>query len=214
MHRATPFILLFSIAACSDGSREATAPVFSSDVEISANRSDGPNGRNRFGTRLTGAEEVPPRVTEASGRAVFKLSRDGQTLEWSLTVRELSNVVQAHIHLGARGANGPVVLFLLGAANPPANGNPPTTALAAPGIVARGSLTVEDWATAANLRGPLAGQPLSALIEEIRAGNAYVNVHTNDGLPPNDTGPGDHPGGEVRGQLPAKRHGGHDDDDD
>jgi hypothetical protein len=211
MHRVTPFILLFGIVACSDGSREVTAPVFSSDVEISANRSDGPNGRNRFGTRLSGAEEVPARATEASGRATFKLSRDGETLEWTLTVRELSNVVQAHIHVGAPGANGPVVLFLLGAANPPANGNPPTAALAAPGIVARGSLTVQDWATAANLRGPLAGMSLGALMDEIRAGNAYVNVHTNDGIAPADTGPGDFPGGEIRGQLPAS-HGGHDRD--
>ena len=211
MHRATPLMLLFGFVACADGSRTATAPVFSSDVEISANRSDGPNGRHRFGTRLSGDEEVPPRLTQATGHATFKLSPDGETIEWTLTVEQLSNVVQAHIHLAPKGTNGPVVLFLLGGANPPANGNPPTAALASPGIVARGSLTVTDWATAANLRGPLAGQSLSALMDQIRAGNAYVNVHTNDGLPPNDTGPGDFPGGEVRGQLPASPHGGHDD---
>jgi hypothetical protein len=29
----------------------------------------------------------------------------------------------------------------------------------------------------------------------------YVNVHTNDGVAPTNTGPGDFPGGEVRGQL-------------
>jgi hypothetical protein len=26
-------------------------------------------------------------------------------------------------------------------------------------------------------------------------------VHTNDGVPPTDTGPGDFPGGEIRGQI-------------
>jgi hypothetical protein len=34
------------------------------------------------------------------------------------------------------------------------------------------------------------GQPLSALIDQIEAGNTYVNVHTSA-----------HTGGEIRGQL-------------
>ena len=33
------------------------------------------------------------------------------------------------------------------------------------------------------------------------SGNAYVNVHTNDGVDPPNTGPGDFPGGEIRGQV-------------
>ena len=33
------------------------------------------------------------------------------------------------------------------------------------------------------------------------AGQAYVNVHTNDGMDPPNTGPGDFPGGEVRGDI-------------
>jgi hypothetical protein len=52
-----------------------------------------------------------------------------------------------------------------------------------------------------NLLGQLIGQPLSALIDHINAGNAYVNIHTNDGVAPTDTGPGDFPGGEIRGQI-------------
>ena len=40
-----------------------------------------------------------------------------------------------------------------------------------------------------------------SLVSAIRAGNTYVNVHTSDGEPPADTGPGDFPGGEIRGQL-------------
>jgi hypothetical protein len=35
----------------------------------------------------------------------------------------------------------------------------------------------------------------------MRSGNAYVNVHTNDGVAPTNSGPGDFPGGEVRGQF-------------
>jgi hypothetical protein len=56
-------------------------------------------------------------------------------------------------------------------------------------VIGRGTIT------AANLIGPLAGQPLSALIAVIEAGGAYVNVHTNDGVDPPNTGPGDYPGG-------------------
>ena len=55
--------------------------------------------------------------------------------------------------------------------------------------------------TADDLVGPLAGQPLSALVEAMVAGGTYVNVHTNDGVAPPDTGPGDFPGGEIRGQI-------------
>ena len=63
------------------------------------------------------------------------------------------------------------------------------------GVLATGTIT------AANLTGPLAGQPLSALVDAIDAGNAYVNVHTNDGVAPVDQGPGDFPGGEIRAQM-------------
>jgi hypothetical protein len=33
------------------------------------------------------------------------------------------------------------------------------------------------------------------------SGAAYVNVHTSDGVEPPNTGPGDFPGGEIRGQV-------------
>ena len=43
------------------------------------------------------------------------------------------------------------------------------------------------------------------LLDAIRAGLTYVNVHTNDGVAPANTGPGDFPGGEIRGQLESPR---------
>ena len=39
------------------------------------------------------------------------------------------------------------------------------------------------------------------MLEAMRAGLAYVNVHTNDGDATPNEGPGDFPGGEIRGQL-------------
>ena len=136
---------------------------------------------------LSGADEVPARDTRARGFASFQLSPDGTELEYRLVVANIENVVAAHIHLGPAGVNGPVVVSLFGPAAP-GEGR-------LQGVIAEGTIT------AANLVGPLAGEPLSELVEAIEAGNTYVNVHTNDGESPTDTGPGDFPGGEIRGQL-------------
>jgi hypothetical protein len=140
-----------------------------------------------FVSPLSGDEEVPPRDTKARGNAAYDLSDDGTELHYKLIVSNIDNVVAAHIHVGPRGANGPVVAFLYGNA-PPGGGR-------TNGVLAEGTIT------AANLTGPLAGQPLSALIDAMRAGNTYTNVHTNDGIAPPNTGPGDFPGGEIRGQI-------------
>jgi glucose/arabinose dehydrogenase len=143
--------------------------------------------RSRFDARLSGASEVPPRTTPASGDASFRLDRFGAELGYEVRVRDISNVIAAHIHLGPEGQNGPVVAFLFGPVPP--GGGPFSGRLAAGEI------------TAADLVGPMAGRPLGALLAEMRAGNTYVNVHTDDGNDPPNTGPGDFPGGEVRGQI-------------
>jgi len=145
-----------------------------------------PDAKN-FVTHLTGAEEVPERDCPGQGQAIFQLSNDGTELSYRLITSNIENVVAAHIHIGAAGVNGPVVLFLFGNA-PPAGGSHD-------GVLGEGT------ATAADLVGPLTGQPLSALVTNMRVGNAYVNVHTNDGVAPTNTGCGDFPGGEIRGQI-------------
>ncbi|HLA98958.1 MAG TPA: CHRD domain-containing protein [Anaerolineales bacterium] len=136
---------------------------------------------------LKGGNEVPARDTLAQGQAIFKLSEDGAALHYKLIVANINNVVASHIHLGTADVNGPVVVFLYGPAAPDGG--------RLDGVIAQGTITE------ANFVGPLAGQPFSALLEAIMAGNTYVNVHTNDGVAPTNTGPGDFPGGEVRGQI-------------
>jgi hypothetical protein len=136
---------------------------------------------------VNGAQEVPARETQAQGQAIFRLSDDGQSLDYKLIASNISNVVQAHIHLGPPGVNGNIVVFLYGLV--PAGGGRHD------GVLATGTIT------AANLINDLAGQPLSALISAMRNGNAYVNVHTNDGVAPVNTGPGDFPGGEIRADI-------------
>ncbi len=122
---------------------------------------------------LSGVNEIPPVESEGHGLAIFNISRDG--IQYKLAVENIDEVTQAHIHLGAAGTNGPVVAFLFGFVD---------GGVSADGVLARGTITEAD------LVGPLAGMPLSALVEALVNGGAYVNVHTVD-----------HPAGEIRGQV-------------
>ncbi len=109
-------------------------------------------------------------------------------MSYILIASNIDNVRQAHIHIGPPGVNGPVTVFLFGPVPPEAE--------------RRMAFSSTGSFTAADFIGPLAGQPMSALIAEIEANNAYVNVHTDDGVAPPNTGPGDFPGGEIRGPVP------------
>ena len=142
---------------------------------------------DNFVAVLSGAAEVPVNESLGRGVAIFQLSDDGTALHYRLIASNIENVVASHIHVAPPGVNGPVVAFLYGNA-PPAGGR-------TDGVLAEGTIT------AANLVGPLVGQPMSALVDALRAGNTYTNVHTNDGVAPPNTGPGDFPGGEIRGQI-------------
>jgi hypothetical protein len=149
-------------------------------------------------TLLTGDEEVPPRETHASGQVKLKLNPDGQSVDYVLDVKNITNITQAHIHMAPKGVNGGIVVWLFpsvkSVAALPGGGGPV------------GRLLIEGTFSAVDLRGALAGHPLSDLIDAIKAGNTYGNVHTDDGVAPPNTGAGDFPGGEIRGQLDAHGH--------
>jgi hypothetical protein len=153
-------------------------------------------GAQVFFVPLSGANEVPARETPARGFAVFILGKDQESMRFALFAFKIDNVVFSHIHVTPATApeppttiNGPVALFLLH--DQPAGGGRHN------GLLAHGTLTAADFTAT----GPLAGQPFSALVTAISEGRAYVNVHTNDGVDPGNTGPGDFPGGELRGQI-------------
>jgi predicted small secreted protein len=61
-------------------------------------------------TRLSGAQEVPPVSTEASGQSTIKIAPD-KSVSGMVLVSRL-NATAAHIHEGAKGANGPVIVPL------------------------------------------------------------------------------------------------------
>ena len=145
------------------------------------------NKAKAFTARMSGAGEVPRRVTRARGQAHFQLVNNGKALKFQLQVSKISNVVAAHLHLGTATENGPIVAFLYGPQTPGGG--------KISGQIASGRLT------AASLQGPLAGLSFNRLVAEMRAGRIYVNVHTDNGAGDIDTGPGDFASGEIRGQV-------------
>jgi len=128
---------------------------------------------------LIGFEEVPRITTQAQGQAILKLSPDGASLSYKLVVSNMQNIAQAHLHLGAMGLNGEVVVWIYPAI-------PPAVVIPGrfDGVLAEGTIQ------AINLVGPLAGMPLSTLVDRMNAGEVYVNIHTQQS-----------PGGEIRGQI-------------
>jgi CHRD domain len=112
--------------------------------------------------------------------------RTRAALSFKINVANIDNAFAAHVHCGAVGVNGPVgVTLFVGA---PAGG-------VFNGTLAEGTITAPEpgngcgWAD------------LAAMIAALQSGNTYVNVHTNDGVPPINTEAGDFPGGEIRRQI-------------
>jgi hypothetical protein len=157
-----------------------------------------PRGRGDvFTTSLSGDNEVPARDTDASGRAFIFVNRDATELHYVVTASRISNVFMAHIHCGAEGANGPIGVTLYGMG--------PT------GQGPRSGVLVIAMKAAPDTGNACGWETLADVVAAMETGDTYVNVHTNDGVDPGNTGPGDFPGGEIRGQL---RSSGDDDDDD
>lgn len=135
-----------------------------------------------FVAKLKGRNEVPPVDTDAFGVAEFKTSWDKREIFFFLEVKNIENFVQAHIHFGGPDVNGPVLVFLFGADLATlAEQNGITTRK---GIV-KGVIRKEDIED-----NDVGVCDIEDLLEEMRKGNTYVNVHTEQNL-----------GGEIRGQI-------------
>ena len=138
----------------------------------------------QFSAVLSGAEEVPAVPSTATGTADFTIS--GSQITYTVTTTGLVNPVVAHIHVAPAGENGPVRLDLCGTVAPvPDCGT-------GEGILATGT------------NGTTIGITFDELVTAMRAGDTYVNVHTDNGSPPPNTGPGDMASGEIRGQIVAE----------
>jgi hypothetical protein len=169
-----------------------------------ADRDDSPMTLN---VRLSGFGEVPPVST--TGQGSFKGTVDPVTgnIDYTLTYSGLQGkVTQSHIHVGTPNNTGGIAVWLCETAtNRAPVTNPPSIVPTCPDPGG----TVTGTITAAHVIGPTgqlitAGQ-LDEVLAAIRAGLAYVNVHSganNTSTPPS---PGV-AGGEIRGQFRGHNH--------
>ena len=125
----------------------------------------------QYSASLTGGSEVPANASTATGTFTATLNEAAQTLSWSLTVPAITNATMAHIHAGAAGANGGIIVTLFMPAAP------------------AGSVNAFGTAGPADLGGSFAGN-WPGFVAALKSSGLYVNVHTSA-----------NPGGEIRGQL-------------
>jgi hypothetical protein len=145
---------------------------------------------SQFSAKMTGASQLPePTTSKATGEMKLVVSADGRKISYTLSVANLRNPSGSDMHLGPDTANGPAVVKLFPLRGAGAKKGDFS------GVLSEGTITAGD------LAGPMLGSPLADLIEQIRDGNTYVNVHTDDGVPPANSGPGDYHLGEIRGQI-------------
>jgi hypothetical protein len=134
---------------------------------------------SQFRTHLSGDQEVPSVDTQAYGYFELKQVEGQALLHYMLTLDNIEQVTAAHLHCAARGQNGPVVVPLIedNAERDYTHGS------------ISGSITRDDIsALSANCRPNI--DTTDQLIQAIREGMIYVNVHTTQ-----------NPQGEIRGQI-------------
>lgn len=147
-----------------------------------ADDDDDERGRRSFRASMTSYQEVPTLSMPGTGSLRLRFNSDTTEASYTLSYSGLSgNALFAHIHLGARGTNGGVIVFLC---------HGPGGTPVCPGA----SGTVSGTLSASSVVGP-AGQGIAAgewteFVAAVRAGYTYANAHTPM-----------FPGGEIRGQV-------------
>lgn len=136
----------------------------------------------KFIARLRGGNEVPPVMTDAFGMAKFVANRQRTFIKFHLEVNDIKNFVQAHIHFGARGENGPVLVFLFGADL--------MTLEEQHGISTRRGVVTGMIRDEDIVDNPVGVDSIRDLLNLMRRKLTYVNVHTEQ-----------NPDGEIRGQI-------------
>jgi hypothetical protein len=142
---------------------------------------DHSHGRSRVDASLDGYEEVPSIATTGRGRFRAKINEREDTIDFVLTYSGLSGPANvAHIHFATRHVSGGVSVFLCGGGGKPM--------CPAEGVPVTGTIVPGDVAT--GTAAPRGLDTFEELVDAIRAGATYVNVHTTLW-----------PGGEIRGQI-------------
>jgi hypothetical protein len=152
-----------------------------------------------FTATLTGAEEVPPVTTAASGTAVLGVFQDS-ILTYRVDVATIDSTTLSHIHEGAAGVAGPVILTVF---TGPSGSSPCRNSLgdlintASPrcrvgfsGPLGQAQLRPAQLTGLPAAYGATPRARFDSLVVLMRTGNVYVDVHNQA-----------NPSGHVRGQI-------------
>ena len=137
-------------------------------------------GTLTFKAEMTGAKEVPPNSSVATGAVRLMANQDRTQIAFDLDIRDATNILGAagaHLHCGAPNVNGPIVAFLAGLFPGGLDGR----------VEGKGVLTQDNIVT--NTCSP-AITTIGALIQAMADGRIYANAHSPA-----------FPGGEIRGQV-------------
>ena len=132
-----------------------------------------------FTAALTGADMMPPVMTEATGEARLAVEKMETEIVYTLTVTNVTDAIMAHIHECTADSLGPIEVWLY----PPSPGQE-LKAGSFTGTLAEGTIVADS------LVGPMQGKTVADLVNQMRAGNACIVVHTQA-----------HPDGEILGKI-------------
>ena len=129
-----------------------------------------------YEAHLTSTGEPFPVDSQAVGQAIFRVTNDGQAIEYRLIVANIEDARMAHIHyLPSGAATGPISVWLY-----PETPQPILIPGVFNGVLMSGTITQADLdalipATGADTR-PI--KTMAELLAAMEAGSTYVNVHT------------------------------------
>ena len=145
-----------------------------------------------FQATLAGANETPPVTSTASGLAVFAVTLD-TFLSWRLDVATIDSTTAAHIHQGAAGVPGGVIVTLFTGPTSActSTSTSPRCRVGFTGPLGQGQFVPSQLMTQLPAGfGATAREKFDSLVVLMRTGGVYVNVHTVA-----------NGGGEIRGQT-------------
>ena len=134
---------------------------------------DATGPEEQYQLSLTGAAERPtPVTTTATGSAIVTV-HSPDSIEYDLSVVGMDSITAAHFHAGGADVAGPIMHFVFSG---------PTTGPGFSGRLTSGFVTRSSTFSTIFT--------FDSLLTRIRAGTAYLNVHTRRNPP-----------GEIRGQI-------------
>lgn len=149
---------------------------------------------DKFTAVIDGYQQVPTLSTSGHGYFVGVVDTEAGVLKYALSYADTEGeVLQAHIHLGRPAVGGGIMVFLCSnLANGPAG-----TPECPPGPARVTGMVGTEGVVGPSGQGIEPGE-FAEVVNALRHGAAYVNVHTTS-----------YPPGEIRGDIGARRAFGH-----